>query len=393
MTANPAHFDAAKPWIILSPFLKGAPDSLAGAAPGITAESPPEARDLARCIAALRKRAGLFGSLPPIVDAEGAAPPPETPVILLNKGLTRQEGPGFSWRAAPERVEIYGESRHGMANGVYDFLEALGFAWPAPGKETLPPCPPDAAAQARYPLAAASAYKPSPLPGSGADTIALRRRMVWTREKPFKSPDEVIDWAARTRMDAIVLPFRDLAPGPGQTSRLRAILMRRAARRRLLIEEGGWELPYLLPRRLFLFHKDLFRMEDGRRRKDGCFCPTHPETLRRVRQEAGRCFQAAGGAIPDDAVFHVWPARSGSAVWCSCPTCRAFSPREQNRIACNAAADALLALNPKARLSYYEEPDGEEVIYEHETMRIAPRENLFPISPLPFSPFMLHSTR
>ncbi|HPV07731.1 MAG TPA: hypothetical protein PLD57_11705, partial [Aggregatilineales bacterium] len=42
-------------------------------------------------------------------------------------------GDSFRWQAAPDRVELHGESPRALLYAVYNFLEALGCRWPAPG--------------------------------------------------------------------------------------------------------------------------------------------------------------------------------------------------------------------------------------------------------------------
>jgi hypothetical protein len=56
------------------------------------------------------------------------------------------------------------------------------------------------------------------------------------------------------------------------------------------IEAGGRELSALLPRRLFFFHRELFRMEQGRREQPHHFCATSPDTLRRIKTQAELSF-------------------------------------------------------------------------------------------------------
>ncbi|MDR1575636.1 MAG: hypothetical protein LBS37_06485, partial [Treponema sp.] len=70
-------------------------------------------------------------------------------------------------------------------------------------------------------------------------------------------------------------------------------------------------------------------------------------------------------------VFHLWPDQGHEKTWCACPDCRAFSPLEQNRIAVNSAADVLADLDPRARLSYLEDP------LETSAGRPALRDNTF----------------
>jgi hypothetical protein len=346
-----AVFDASKDWLILVP-----------AFPGLRKA----AEDMARCIDLLRRLAGLSGKIPALLDAEGPAPDDSMPVILLNAGGDAEgELCGFSWRAGRERIEIYGDSPRGLCKGIYDFLSALGFAWPAPGREE-PPAAPEGSAGERvlYPLRDKGGYA-----DSGPSQLE-RKRLLVPAETKFRAIEALIPWAARNRIDALIFSLGDRA------FRSRRAGIRKAAEAyAIIIERGGRDLSLLLPRRLFLFHRELFRMVSGKRVKDGHFCPTNPEAIRIVRAEAEKLFRAAG----DTRIFHLWPEQGREEAWCSCPSCRAFSPAEQNRIAVNAAADALAAVNGKARLSYYE-ADGEA---EAVSPGLAPRPGLFRLSELP----------
>jgi hypothetical protein len=117
-------------------------------------------------------------------------------------------------------------------------------------------------------------------------------------------------------------------------------------------------------------------MDSGKRTKKHNFCPTNPKTMDLVKKQAKDLFSRvcrAGGKNPVR-VFHLWPDRGHETAWCSCPACRAFSPEEQNRIAANAAADALLETDPGAKLSYYE---------NSEHGGISMRENTFAVNSYP----------
>ncbi|MDR3191508.1 MAG: DUF4838 domain-containing protein [Treponema sp.] len=344
-----ADFDVAKDWVILVPAL--APVRKA-------------AEDMARCLDLLRRLAGLSRKIPVLLDAEGPAPDDSSPVILLNAGGAEELG-GFTWRAGRERIEIYGDSPRGLCNGIYDFLSALGIAWPSPGREELPAAPEGSSGErALYPLRDKGIYA-----GSGPSPADRKRLLVPAKTK-FKEIEALIPWAARNRIDALIFSLRD------RTFRSRGADIRKAAEAyAIIIERGGRDLSLLLPRRLFLFHRELFRMVSGRRVKDSHFCPTNPDAIRIIMAEAKKVFRAAG----DTRVFHLWPDRGGEDAWCSCPSCRAFSPAEQNRIAVNAAADALAAVNGKARLSYYEAGgEGEDTV-----SGVAPRPSLFRLRELP----------
>jgi len=139
----------------------------------------------------------------------------------------------------------------------------------------------------------------------------------------------------------------------------------------LNIEAGGRDFSLLLPRRLFLFHRGLFRVEQGKRKAEHHFCPTNPKTTAIVAARARKLFARAMREVTGPRIFHLLPDEGKESLWCACPACRAFSPAEQNIIAVNTAADALAKLDPDARLSYRD--FGTEPVAEG----VAPRKNTF----------------
>jgi hypothetical protein len=325
------------------------------------------AEDLSRCIGFLSS--GSEGaSKAPVVDAFG--PAPDGAVIVLSSGDHGCEKNGYSWRAGDDRVEISGDSGRGLCNGIYGFLSALGISWPAPEEEVIPK--PDATIDTSggrlFPLAASGDLSPS-------DGI-LRRFVPEDKaevKKLLGKGEAFVEWAARNRYDAIVFPLAAYAAE--RSGRRIKQLAQIAGEYGITLEAGGWELSSLVPRWYFLLHRDFFRMEDGKRNKDHHFCPTNPDVTRLIAKEGGRLFRF----VPEGAVINLWPDKGAETAWCSCPSCRAFSALEQNRIAINAAADALAALNRgadrEALISYFEKPG--------EGGKIKPRKNTFSLSEIP----------
>jgi hypothetical protein len=363
-----AEFDASKHWIVITP--RGT-DNPAAAGTEVIA-------DLVRCLALLRVRAGLSGA-PETRSGTAVAPPEGSPLIVLNSD-DRAGSVDYAWRAGAERIEIYGGSRKGLANGIYDFLDALAFRWPAPDSETLPSEP--SSGSALYPLARSSAHV-SAGGGSGAgsptatgvgDSIPARRsyrRLVLDSAMGGKDGEAWVQWAARNRLDAIVIPFdSDESTIDSWSDRVlhrRQRVVAAARRYGLSVEEGGRCLSRLVPRRLFLRNRELFRMREGRRTADYNFCPTNPDTIAMLGEQAKRRFRDRS----DVEVFHLWPDAAADGGWCSCPTCRAFTPSEQALIAVNAVADALAEIKSGARLSY--------IPGENDSGAIKPRKNLIPV--------------
>jgi hypothetical protein len=339
-------FDVSKDWLILCPLQVHAARQAAD--------------ELIRAISFLRRQAGLPPKQTDIADAMGPAPDDSTQIIILNLEDRDDEEPrtGFSWRFRNDRIEFYGESALGLLNGVFHFLDQLGFRWPDPGREKLPQV--DLARPCQYPLASSAAYKPSRKPD-----IARRRRLVISRNDFFrfspKDAENMMLWAVRNRIDALILPLDKNNPSSylfGKIRGFRDALLNHAQKYGLIIERGGWDLSFFVPRRYFFINRGIFRMDSGKRWMRYNFCPTNPDTIALLTEKAKKCFQSH----PDVQVFHLWPDRFYEMSWCSCPSCRAFTPEEQNRIAVNTAADALRSVNPNALISYYEKAGKESDI-------------------------------
>jgi hypothetical protein len=258
---------------------------------------------------------------------------------------------------------------------------ALGFSWPEPEQEVLPPL--NTAKPQEYMLKEQYAYHPS-----SADTI--RRRLLFGREDPPKKWRPLILWAVQNKIDTLVFSLQSKVlehmslslkdEGDQRPPFLKIFQKKHRSAEELLdlaekyamtIELGGWDLSLLVPRRYFFLHQEMFRMDSGKRDKEHNFCPTDPDTIRLIKSEAEKIFRS----YPDITVYHLWPDLGYEKAWCSCPTCRAFTLEEQNRIAVNAAADTLADINPQGRISYYENPPQKG--------DIALRANLFRVNCLP----------
>jgi hypothetical protein len=326
--------DVSRDWVILAP---------RGTAPEFAAA------ELSRILGLLRREAGHALGAVPVLDSGGDAPDETRPIIVLNGDGTRKDN-GYSWRFGLDRIEIYGASDRGLLNGVFAFCAALGVSWPDIDRETLPP--PVAGTRGGYALDRAGAYQPS------AAEPAKLRRLVISRETPLKRRHSALIWGIHRCVDAVVLPLREkpspLAALTGGYRRARERFVEEAETYGLQVELGGWDLACLVPRDLFT-GGDVFRMEAGKRIRKYNFCPTNPKTIALLTAGAERFFKSHG----DTAVFHLWPDRGAEDRWCSCPSCRAFSRNEQNRIAVNTATDVLARLNPDGLISYYEAGEDE----------------------------------
>ncbi len=325
-------------------------------------------RDLVRCIGELRRLANLSPDEPPLMNGAQEAPDEAVPLILLNSDGVDPYQDGFSWRAGDRRIEIYGNSDRALEKGIYDFLSALGFRWPNVQTEIPPPRP---EGSARYPLARDGNYR-----GTATDLGSLER-IFFTLEDLGKRGAAWIHWAARNQFDALVVTAENANPSAAKLRNFLFQYDRRFAEaiesHRFPIEIGGVFLSSLVPRSMFFRNPDVFRMVQGRRRNDRNFCPTNPLTLKILRENAKKWF----ANYPEVRVFHLWAdgtlENDAPGSWCSCPTCRAFSPDEQALMALNTAADALADSRSDAWLSYIAPENGVETI--------KPRSNTFAVQP------------
>jgi hypothetical protein len=333
---NMVEFDVSRPWVILA----GTPAAISAA------------DELSHYLTLLRGEARLVQKAPLIIETQMLPQGNAAHLIILRHedGI----GNGFSWRLEQGILNIGGESGRGLFNGLFDFLAALGFRWIAPNQETLPP----KNNTALYALQDSYNYRPS--------TGDYRRRLLIDKNILPGQMDAILQWAIQNRIDALVFPLK-VPPPNGLQKKFTEMV----EKYEIAIEAGGWDLSALVPRRYYSFHREMFRMASGKRDKSTNFCPTSPDTIRILSKEARRFFLSR----PEVTVFHLWPDRHREKAWCSCPTCRAFSPEEQNRIAANAAADVLLSVNPSARLSCYEASS--------EKFNITLRRNLFKLDSLP----------
>ncbi|MDR0556343.1 MAG: hypothetical protein LBG43_00510 [Treponema sp.] len=345
-------FDVAKPWALI---IEDA-----------SIRNP--ADELIRCIELLRIEAGVKQRPPLVLEmrAAYALPSVHAPLVVLRYGT--EKGNGFSWKLERDRLDIEGDSIRGLYNGAFDFLANLGFQWKTPAVEELPHK--GKRAGHAYAVAEDRGY------GDLVADVRSRRRLLFTMQS-VKKWEEWIAWAVRNRIDAVTLP---LAINPA--GHFFGRISKAAKKYDLVIEAGGWELSRLARHSLFL-HKEMFRMTDGKRDRSVNFCPTAPETIKILQKEAKKLFLKC----KDIEVYHLWSDKIGEKgasgchkneginAWCSCSTCRAFTPDEQNRIAVNAVADVLLSIRPEAKISFYESFS--------EKSDIAIRPNLFKVSRLP----------
>ena len=198
-----------------------------------------------------------------------------------------------------------------------------------------------------------------------------RKRLFVNKKTSTRQRIEIVNWAAANGYEAVVFPVSEEINEKSEYIKL-------AKKYELFIEAGGCELSLLLPRKLFFFHRDLFRMEQGKRKLHRHFCPTNPGTTAIIAENARQLFERSMKTVTIPRVFHLLPDEGYENIWCSCPACRAFTPAEQNIIAVNSTADILLKLDPNARLGFMDlETDPQA---SQNRASVAPRLNMFTLN-------------
>ncbi|HUW41009.1 MAG TPA: hypothetical protein VMV90_08345 [Rectinemataceae bacterium] len=276
-------------------------------------------------------------------------------LIILDCGRPKEPAArprGFSWRAAPERIELYGDDPPALLRAVYDFLGSSGVSWPYPGEEGER-LPPSGSAEPSEDSDSGSGSCPDGRPGCS---------LILGHGAYMERWDEYLLWAARNGYSSVFFHTTDeeLALGaiPASAYESRRDGVAALARRLgLRIELGGHALSTLLPRRLFRRESELFRMVDGARREDGNLCPSNGRALEIV----SAAFADFAIGHPEVGVFHVWPADLPEGGWCSCPDCAAagLSPAAQSLKTAVAMARALAVARPGCRLSFLAYHDTE----------------------------------
>jgi hypothetical protein len=153
--------------------------------------------------------------------------------IVLSHG--EAAGEGFRRRAAPQRLELHGESPRGLLFGAYATLEEFGARWPWPGE------PPTSVEGAR-------------LEQEVEDEPALSGRCLVLGERALvEDAESWIVWAARQRLDGVFVhvsngpePVGSAPEATWRERRERAVAL--ARERGMTIEHGGHLLPELLTR-------------------------------------------------------------------------------------------------------------------------------------------------
>jgi hypothetical protein len=249
------------------------------------------------------------------------------------RGSSQLRPRSFSWRASPDRVEIYGSDGGSLLRGAYDFLEALGARWIESGEwgERLPRAE-------RLPLETSSRTS-----GKGGPSTTL----VLGHGAYLEDWEDRLLWAARAGYDSVFIQTTpealalDAAPESLYES-LSPSIATLARRLGLALELGGRVAHSPSPRA---------PTENG-----GEPCASSDGALAAVAE----AFAARAIARPEITAFHAWPDEGPGEFRCACPTCESLSPSARSLKVARALAAALARSRPDASLSFLACRDPEE---------------------------------
>lgn len=266
------------------------------------------------------------------------------------------DGEGFAWSAPNGAVLIAADGPRGALYGIYDLLEALGFAWPAPGDDMV------VVPTEVHELPAAQPHQAPALAG---------RSLILGHHAFMADASAWIRWAARNRLNTIFFHTDEHGAGLGaipgrqwQAGRDEAVALARSYG--MTLELGGHGLPNLLPRSDFAGHPERFPVRNGARDARFNLNALDEGALDAIRTNARAWF----AANPGFDVYHLWPDDLPDGGWCEAATADGHGASDQAMLAINAVASALAEMEPQAQLAFLSYHDTEE------PPRVAPAANV-----------------
>lgn len=251
---------------------------------------------------------------------------------------------GFLIKVTHDSASISAICAKGILNGVYELAEMLGYIFLKPDD--------------------AGEWAPESLMELSPGTTLKNPR--FPHRGNFHLPDDCFTHEERLRFHA-KLKFNaiSLVPKGNELTVCKELGIR--------CETGSHGLPHLLDRKKFDESPEMFRMfqpEDfnGRRTPDSNMCVTNPDARRIVAEN----FMDKIRRNERFYAIHAWADDLPAGGWCLCPSCRSYSPQDQNMLAMKLLCRAADKANSDVRIP---------VIAYHDTLfpgkQIAPEKRMF----------------
>ncbi len=251
--------------------------------------------------------------LAPLPANHAAAKAPE----LIREGVYLQ-GDG-------RNVVLLGDGRRGALNAVYTYLEQqIGFHWPEPGQEFVPPDAELKTAGFDYVSNPAFAYRGIAIHGSCGPEWFV----------------QILDWLAKNRMNAFQL-------FPGHYENLRPQVLSDVLKRGLWPNIGGHSREFFFPAdRYYPEHPEWFALVKGERVSDTQLCYSN---LASAPQYAANII-AYLKIRPEIHMASLWP--SDGYGFCECEDCRAGQTTDILLNYCNEVTQRIVAELPEMKTEF-----------------------------------------
>lgn len=274
------------------------------------------------------------------------------PVESLPKDL---KWDGYLLNVTSDGVTICANSAKGILNGVYDLAERLGFTFLLPGEDGEW-CPDNISS-----LKIGKSIMNPRFPYRG---------VFWSKLNcDDYTETEWLEFYAKLRFNALRLTNLD------SNELIEKLGLR--------IEVGGHGLSGFLPRDMFDKQPKLFRMfqpEDfgGKRLNDSNLCVSNLKTRKIVKDNFKKVIDQNKGAY----AIHAWADDLPGGGWCLCPSCRAFSAKDQAMLAMRLLAEAVRESESKNKipvLAYHDTmfPGTQIKAVKESFLLFAPRERCY----------------
>lgn len=254
--------------------------------------------------------AGWAASVPGIQVTEKSPALMEDGVCILSRG---------------KHIVLAGKGRRGALNAVYTFLEqCVGFHWPEPGQEFVPPArelkldQPDLVSNPAFP------YRGIAIHG--------RCSAEWFAQ--------ILDWLSKNRMNAFQI-------FPSHYEQVRPVVLPEIVKRGLDPNIGGHSREFFFPHeQYFAEHPEWFALVKGKRVPDSQICYSDLSSV----PEYAANIVAYLKSRPEIGMASLWP--SDGYGFCECDSCKAGPVTDIIVSYCNAVTAEVVRAVPEAQTEF-----------------------------------------
>jgi hypothetical protein len=222
-------------------------------------------------------------------------------------------------------IVLVGKGRRGALYAVYTFLEqCVGFHWPEPGQEFVPPAAPLALDALSIVSNPAFVYRGVAIHGTCSP--------AWF--------GQIVDWLAKNRMNAFQL-------FPGHYEQVRPTVLQGVLKRGLYPNIGGHSREFFFPHeKTFATYPDWFALVKGKRVADTQICYSNLESVPEYAANVVAYLQTR----PEIGMASLWP--SDGYGFCECERCKAGHVTDTILAYCNAVTAEIVKALPEVKTEF-----------------------------------------